>query len=61
MVIVLASASPRRSDLLPALGVTFEVIPANVDESDGDRDATRLARTHAARRVRSPIHAPATS
>ena len=31
--IVLASASPRRRDLLAALGVSFQVCPSNVDES----------------------------
>ena len=53
MAIVLASASPRRRELLPALGVTFEVIPANVDESDADDDAARLARTLAVRKARA--------
>jgi septum formation protein len=31
--IVLASASPRRRELLSAAGVEFEVVPADVDES----------------------------
>ena len=31
--IVLASASPRRAELLRAAGIEFDVIPANVDES----------------------------
>lgn len=31
--IILASASPRRYELLKNLGLTFEVIPADVDES----------------------------
>lgn len=31
-MIILASASPRRSDLLKSIGVEFEVIPAHVDE-----------------------------
>lgn len=31
--IVLASASPRRRELLSALGVTFEVAPSHVDEA----------------------------
>jgi len=53
VVIVLASASPRRRELLPSLGVTFEVIPANVDESDEDDDAARLARTLALRKARA--------
>jgi len=31
--LVLASASPRRADLLTGLGLTFSVCPANVDET----------------------------
>ena len=31
--IVLASSSPRRSDLLTQIGMTFEVVPPDVDES----------------------------
>ena len=31
--IVLASSSPRRSDLLRQIGMTFEVVPPDVDES----------------------------
>jgi septum formation protein len=36
--IILASASPRRADLLRAAGIAFEVLPAHVDESllDGE-------------------------
>ena len=30
---ILASASPRRRDLLQNLGLTFEVIPADIDET----------------------------
>lgn len=32
--IVLASSSPRRKKLLEQIGLTFEVIPANIDEDD---------------------------
>ena len=32
MHLVLASASPRRQELLAAAGFTFDVIPADVDE-----------------------------
>ncbi len=53
MAIVLASASPRRRELLPALGVAFEVIPADIDESVDDDDATRLARDLARRKARA--------
>jgi len=46
--LVLASASPRRRDLLDGAGVAIEVIPADVDErhqpgETPDRFATRLA------------------
>jgi septum formation protein len=33
--LLLASASPRRAQLLKAIGVPFEVAPANVDETPG--------------------------
>ena len=56
--IVLASGSPRRRELLAALGVTFEVDPADVDEATEEQDPIRVAemlallkaRTVAARR-----------
>ena len=34
--IILASESPRRSDLLKLLGIDFEILPSNVDESIED-------------------------
>lgn len=34
MRVVLASASPRRSDLLTTVGVTFVVAPADIDETE---------------------------
>ena len=37
--IVLASASPRRAELLRAAGIDFEVQPANVDETIGERES----------------------
>lgn len=51
--VVLASASPRRRELLTLLGLTFAVAPADVDESwrDGEPPAVhaeRLAREKAA-------------
>ncbi len=50
----LASASPRRKELLAALGLSFEVRPAEVDETVGDGEspydaAERLAREKASR------------
>jgi septum formation protein len=37
--LVLASASPRRADLLAAAGLDFDVVPADVDESALDGEA----------------------
>jgi septum formation protein len=47
--LILASASPRRADLLKGLGLQFEVRPAGVDETPRPGEppadlATRLAR-----------------
>ena len=44
--IVLASASPRRSQLLEQLGLRFEVVPADVDEAE---EAGETASAHARR------------
>jgi nucleoside triphosphate pyrophosphatase len=33
MTLILASASPRRAELLTAAGFTFEIVPADVDET----------------------------
>ena len=46
--IVLASASPRRSELLASIGVKFEVLPAAIDETRRDDEqpaayVTRIA------------------
>jgi septum formation protein len=41
--IVLASGSPRRRELLAALGVTYEVDPADVDEETPEQDPVRVA------------------
>jgi septum formation protein len=51
--LVLASASPRRRELLSLLGLAFDVVPADVDETwrDGEAPevhAERLAREKAA-------------
>ncbi len=50
--LVLASGSPRRRDLLDALGLRFDVLPTDIDETpaDGERPAAlveRLSRTKA--------------
>lgn len=51
--IYLASRSPRRAELLTQIGITFEVLPSDIDESvvDGESPAdyvVRLAREKAA-------------
>ena len=40
---MLASASPRRRELLAALGVPFEVEPADIEETRAELDPVRLA------------------
>ena len=49
--LVLASASPRRRELLGQLGLTLEVTPANVDETPhpGERPADYVRRVAAAK------------
>jgi nucleoside triphosphate pyrophosphatase len=52
MRLVLASASPRRADLLRAAGLAFDVFPVDVDERFGDGEkpehaVARLAETKA--------------
>jgi septum formation protein len=47
--LVLASSSPRRAEILTALGIPFQVTPADVDETvapgeSGPDAALRLAR-----------------
>ena len=37
--LVLASASPRRRDLLTAIGIHFQVVPANIDEGAADNES----------------------
>jgi septum formation protein len=56
--LVLASASPRRSDLLGRAGIAFEVIPADLDETalageSARAQAERLAREKALAVARS--------
>lgn len=52
--LVLASASPRRADLLRQAGLDFEVLAADVDESfDPARDAEEVARELALRKARA--------
>jgi septum formation protein len=60
--VILASASPRRAELLAAAGFTYLVDPADVDETRRDAEdpaayVTRLAQAKAAAVV--PRHAPA--
>ncbi|MPZ99518.1 MAG: septum formation protein Maf [Dehalococcoidia bacterium] len=50
---VLASASPRRRDLLAALGAAFEVTPADVDETTDERDPVRVAEGLSLRKARA--------
>ncbi len=60
--LVLASASPRRRQLLTSIGVTFEVSPADVDETElpGEPPLEYVARVAVtkARAVVSRTHGP---
>jgi septum formation protein len=58
--LVLASASPRRAEILRAVGWDFEVAPANIDESlrEGEKPAAyveRLAREKAEASARARL------
>ncbi|MDQ6771287.1 MAG: Maf family protein [Gemmatimonadota bacterium] len=55
--VVLASASPRRRELLNLIGIAHEVVPANIDESMRTREAPRR---HAERLAREKASAIAT-
>jgi septum formation protein len=51
MTLILASASPRRRELLGQAGIAHDVIPASVDESElpGQTPAAHVARLAAAK------------
>jgi MAF protein len=53
MRLILASASPRRRDLLARLGLPFEVIEPQVDEGQMSGRAERVARRLAAAKARA--------
>ena len=56
--LVLASASPRRRDLLARLGLTFEVRPSDADETWPEALATGPAAEAVALRKARAAHAP---
>lgn len=50
--LVLASASPRRIELLKQIGLKFEIMPANIDEYSGDfQDAGKYAMEMSSRKA----------
>src|SRR5438552_17580756 len=50
--LILASASPRRKELLASLGVTFEIVPSTADElHDSSLAASELCEFNAARKA----------
>jgi septum formation protein len=53
--VVLASASPRRRDLLNLIGIAHEVSPANIDETMRPREAPRRYAERLAREKASAI------
>ena len=50
---MLASSSPRRRELLAALGVRFDVIPADIEETYRDPDPVRVAEGLAIQKARA--------
>ncbi|AZR73289.1 septum formation inhibitor Maf [Anoxybacter fermentans] len=42
--LILASASPRRRDLLKQIGLEFDIIPSNVDETIKESDPVQLVK-----------------
>ena len=53
MRVVLASKSPRRKEILSTLGVRFEIISADADESSDTRNPEELVRELALRKGRA--------
>ncbi|MHB0979724.1 MAG: Maf family protein [Thermoleophilia bacterium] len=53
----LASASPRRRELLAAAGLPFEVVSTEAEEASGGMEPSRLAEENALRKARS-AHTP---
>lgn len=56
--VILASASPRRRDLLTLVGIAHEVRPANIDESYEDGETPREHAERLARGKASAVDAP---
>lgn len=54
---ILASASPRRKEILSNLGVKFEVFVTDVDESSEITEPTKLAEELAARKGKAAVQA----
>ena len=53
MALILASASPRRRELLATLGLPFAVEPPDIDEDAAEADPERLATRLALRKARA--------
>ena len=53
MQIILSSGSPRRREILSALGVKFEIVSADADESSALTDPKALVRELALRKGRA--------
>ena len=56
MRLVLASASPRRAELLSSAGFAFEVVPAEIDETPRAGEAPRTYALRVAREKAAAIH-----
>jgi len=50
---VLASESPRRQEIMAAMGLTFQVMPSEVEEPPASGDAVAIARERALQKARA--------
>ena len=53
MKIILASKSPRRKEILENLGIKFEIIVSDADESSEEKDPALLVRELSLRKGRA--------
>lgn len=52
MRVILASGSPRRRELLQQVGIAYEVIPSDVDETIDEQDPVRMVEALSERKAR---------
>lgn len=56
MTLILASASPHRKELLESLGLSFDIIPADIDETPHPKEAPKNYVQRVAREKAETVH-----